>query len=75
MQADQTLTSNTFTAMGGGATTPPYVLSASSSSTHAVDTCKDSSSTPKTMVLSTCLSGMGYSSAFTFQTDRVIIKP
>ncbi|MGH7440731.1 MAG: DUF4215 domain-containing protein [Polyangiaceae bacterium] len=72
---DQRLMSNTFTAMGGGATNPPYVLSASNSSTHAVDTCVDSSSTPKKMVLSTCLSGMGYSSAFTFQTDRVIIKP
>jgi cysteine-rich repeat protein len=71
---DQTLASNTFTVQGGGSSTPPYVLSASGSSL-AIDTCKDSSSTPKTMALSSCLSGLGYSSAFTFQTDRVIIKP
>jgi cysteine-rich repeat protein len=73
---DAVLATNTFMVQGGGGgSTPPYILSASNSTTHVVDTCKDSSSTPKTMVLSTCLSGLGYSSAFKFQTDRVIIKP
>jgi hypothetical protein len=76
-QPDKTLSTNTFTAVGGGATVPPYILSSSGSANpaHSVDTCTDSSSTAKPVVLSTCLSGLGYSSAFTFQTDRVIIKP
>jgi cysteine-rich repeat protein len=70
-QPDQQLSTVTFPS----GTVPPYKLSASSSSTHAVDTCKDSSATPKTVPLSTCLTGLAFSSAFTFQTDRVIIKP
>jgi cysteine-rich repeat protein len=74
-QPDQTLSSVTFTAQGGGSTTAPYVLSASNASTHNVDTCKDSSASPKTVPLSTCLLGLAFSSAFTFQTDRVVIKP
>jgi cysteine-rich repeat protein len=74
-QPDQRLSSVTFTATGGGSTTPPYVLSASSGTTHVVDTCKDSSSSPKTVPIATCLQGLAFSSAFTFQTDRVIVKP
>jgi len=54
-------------------TTGPYVLSASGSA-GKLDTCKDSSSTPKTVPLATCLAGLAYSSAFQFQTDRVILK-
>jgi cysteine-rich repeat protein len=56
-------------------TTGPYKLSASSSTTHKMDTCKDSSASPKTVTFATCLAGLAFSSAFTFQTDRVIIKP
>jgi cysteine-rich repeat protein len=74
-QPDQTLGTVTFTPTAGGTTTPPYVLSASNSTSHTVDTCKDSSSTPKTVQLATCLQGLAFSSAFTFQTDRVVIKP
>jgi cysteine-rich repeat protein len=52
----------------------PYKLSASSATTHVVDTCKDSSTPAQTVPLATCLSGMAYSSAFQFATDRVIVK-
>jgi cysteine-rich repeat protein len=69
-QPDQQLSTVAFPA----GTTPPYKLSASSSTTQAVDTCKDSSATPKSVPLATCLAGLAYSSAFTFQTDRVIVK-
>jgi cysteine-rich repeat protein len=55
-------------------TKPPYKLSASSATTHVVDTCKDSSTPAQTVPLATCLSGMAYSSAFQFETDRVIVK-
>lgn len=54
-------------------TVAPYKLSASTSS-KVVDTCKDSSSTPKTVPIATCLAGLAYSSAFDFATDRVIVK-
>jgi cysteine-rich repeat protein len=54
-------------------TTPPYQLSAATSS-HVVDTCMDSSSPAKSVPLATCLAGLAYSSAFQFQTDRVIVK-
>jgi cysteine-rich repeat protein len=74
-QPDQTLASVPFTPNGGGTATPPYVLSASNGATRIIDTCKDSSPTPKTVPLATCLQGLAYSSAFTFQTDRVIIRP
>jgi cysteine-rich repeat protein len=75
-QPDQVL-ATAFTAQDAGATTGPYVLSSSSGANpaRAVDTCKDSSSSPKTVPLTTCLQGLAFSSAFTFQTDRVIIKP
>jgi cysteine-rich repeat protein len=55
-------------------TTKSYKLSASSSTTHVVDTCTDGSTPAKTVPLATCLTGLAYSSAFQFQTDRVIIK-
>ncbi len=77
-QPDQRLASVTFTPVGGGTSTPPYFLSSSSanSTTHIIDTCKDSSTpTAKAVPLATCLQGLAYSSAFTFQTDRVIIRP
>jgi cysteine-rich repeat protein len=70
-QPDQQQPSTTFPA----GTVAPYKLSASSSTTHQVNTCKDSSPTPQTVSLATCLAGLAYSAAFTFQTDRVIIKP
>jgi hypothetical protein len=71
-QPDQQRSSVTFPS----GTVPPYKLSSNSTTTpHLVDTCKDSSATPMTVPLSTCLDGLAYSSAFTFQTDRVIIKP
>ena len=54
-------------------TVPPYKLSAATAS-HVVDTCKDSSATPKTVPIATCLAGLAYSSAFSFATDRVIVK-
>jgi len=61
------------TVMFPSGTKAAYVLSASGSA-HVIDTCKDGSSTPKPVPLTTCLSGLAYSSAFQFQTDRVDIK-
>ena len=56
-------------------TKPPYVLSGREGGAHVVDTCKDSTKpTAQTVAFSTCLAGLGYSSAFTFATDRVIVK-
>ncbi len=69
-QPDQTDPTVTFPA----GTKAPYKLSASSATTHVVDTCKDSSTPAQTVPLATCLSGVAYSSAFQFQTDRVIVK-
>jgi cysteine-rich repeat protein len=54
-------------------TTPPYKLSASGGA-HVIDTCKDSSASPKTVPIATCRTGLAYSSAFLFQTDRVVVK-
>jgi cysteine-rich repeat protein len=54
-------------------TVPQYKLSASGAAgAKVVDTCKDSKGTVVT--LSTCLAGLGYSSAFDFATDRVFVK-
>jgi cysteine-rich repeat protein len=69
-QPDQQDSTVTFPA----GTKPPYKLSASSTTTKVVDTCKDSSSPAQTVPIATCLSGLAYSSAFQFQTDRVIVK-
>ena len=68
-QPDQTDPTATFPA----GTTKPYRLSASGSAA-ALDTCKDSSTPPKTVPLATCLAGLAYSSDFQFQSDRVIVK-
>jgi cysteine-rich repeat protein len=54
-------------------TKAPYRLSASGSP-HVIDTCVDSSSTPVTVPIDTCHAGLGYSSVFRYQTDRVIVK-
>ena len=69
-QPDQTDSTVTFPA----GTKPNYKLSASSTTTHVVDTCTDSSAPGKSVPLATCLTGTAYSSAFQFQTDRVIVK-
>ncbi len=54
-------------------TVAPYKLSASGTAgAKVVDTCKDSKGT--VVPLATCLTGLGYSSAFDFATDRVIVK-
>ncbi len=52
-------------------TVPPYKLSAATAS-KVVDTCKDRNGTA--VPIATCLAGLGYSAAFTFATDRVIVK-
>jgi cysteine-rich repeat protein len=49
----------------------PYTLE-TDATTHAVNGCKDKSSNP--VPLPACLAIAGYSSFFTFTTDRVIIK-
>jgi cysteine-rich repeat protein len=54
-------------------TTPPYKFTANAG-THIVTGCTDSSKPAQTVPLATCLAGMAYSSAFKFQTDRVIVK-
>jgi hypothetical protein len=54
-----------------GVTQPGYALSASGAN-HKVDTCKDGGG--NSVPLATCLTGLAYSSAFQFQTDRVIVK-
>ncbi len=51
---------------------PKYTLSASSTTTKVVDTCKDKSGA--TVTLSTCLASAAYSSYFKFTTGRVIVK-
>ncbi|MBK7402047.1 MAG: DUF4215 domain-containing protein [Myxococcales bacterium] len=51
---------------------PKYTLSASSSSTKVVDTCKDKSGA--TVTFATCINSAAYSSYFKFTTDRVIVK-
>ncbi|HLK35516.1 MAG TPA: hypothetical protein VKU41_02105, partial [Polyangiaceae bacterium] len=53
-------------------TKAPYKLQ-TNGATHVIDACVDSSSTPQSVPLATCLSGLGYTSAFTYQTDRVIV--
>jgi hypothetical protein len=68
-QPDQQNPAVTFPA----GTTPPYKLSASGAKgARVVDTCKDSKGT--VVPIATCLAGVGYSSAFDFATDRVIVK-
>jgi hypothetical protein len=49
----------------------PYTLQ-TDPTTHAVNGCKDKNLNP--VPLPTCLTIAGYSSFFTFTTDRVIIK-
>jgi cysteine-rich repeat protein len=68
-QPDQQNSAVTFPA----GTVPNYVLTADAT-THAVTGCQDGSTPAKTVPLATCLAGLGYSSAFKFQTDRVIVK-
>jgi len=51
---------------------PKYVLSASSTTTKVVDTCKDKSGA--TVTFATCLNSAAYSSYFKFTSDRVIVK-
>jgi cysteine-rich repeat protein len=68
-QPDQRDTTVTFPS----GTKAPYVLSASGSS-HVIDTCKDSSSSPQTVPVVTCKNAYAYSAAFMFQTDRVIVR-
>lgn len=59
----------TAPAAGAGA---KYTLSASSTTTKVVDTCKDKSGTVVTFA--TCVNAAAYSSYFKFTTDRVIVK-
>jgi cysteine-rich repeat protein len=54
-------------------TRAPYKLSSSSSS-HVIDTCVDSSPSPSAVPVATCLAGLAYSNLFRFQSDRVIAK-
>jgi hypothetical protein len=51
---------------------PPYTLSASNTTTHVVDTCKDKAN--NSVALATCLKAAAYSSSFKFAVDRVIFK-
>jgi hypothetical protein len=68
-QPDQSDATVTFPA----GTTPPYIFTAGGN--HVVNGCHDSTKpTAKTVPLATCLAGLGYSAAFKFQTDRVIVK-
>jgi cysteine-rich repeat protein len=55
-------------------TKAPYTLSASVASTFVVDTCMDGSTPAKPVPIATCLKALAYTSAFQYQTDRVILK-
>jgi cysteine-rich repeat protein len=67
-QPDQQDSTVTFPA----GTQPKYTLSASGG--NHVNTCTDGSNPGKSVPIATCLAGLAYSSAFQFQTDRVIVK-
>jgi hypothetical protein len=70
-QPDPGLVDSSVTLPAG--TKAPYTLSASTA-TLVVDTCTDGSTPAKPVLIATCLKALAYSSAFQYQTDRVIMK-